>query len=110
MRSSIMRSSAKILIAFAFSLAGPLVAEEPADFSVKLDVVKQELHPDFCWFHPRVAAVPGAGKDGLPLVVLTIQKHLVADDHYSGLHYMTTADLGKTWTGPKLPPRTGPVS
>lgn len=81
-----------------------LLAEDAADFSVQLDVVKQELHPDYCWFHPRVAAVPGAGKDGGPLVVLTIQKHLVADDHYSGLHYMTTADLGKNWTEPKLPP------
>lgn len=81
-----------------------LLAEDAAEFSVQLDVVKQELHPDYCWFHPRVAAVPGAGKDGGPLVVLTIQKHLVADDHYSGLHYMTTADLGKNWTGPKLPP------
>src|SRR5436189_6485062 len=73
-----------------------LLAEDAADFSVQLDVVKQELHPDYCWFHPRVAAVPGAGKEGQPLVVLTIQKHLVADDHYSGLHYMTTSDLGKT--------------
>jgi hypothetical protein len=88
----------------AFSPRGSLFAEEAADFSVQLDVVKQELHPDYCWFHPRVAAVPGAGKDGQPLVVLTIQKHLVADDHYSGLQYMTTSDLGKTWTGPKLSP------
>jgi len=80
-----------------------LTAQESDHFSIQLDVVKQELHPDYCWFHPRVAAVPGAGKDGGPLVVLTIQKHLVADDHYSGLHYMTSKDLGKTWTGPKLP-------
>ncbi|MFN0020920.1 MAG: exo-alpha-sialidase [Pirellulaceae bacterium] len=89
--------------ACAFAPQGSLLAEDAADFSVQLDVVKQELHPDYCWFHPRVAAVPGAGKNGGPLVVLTIQKHLVADDHYSGLHYMTTSDLGKAWTGPKLP-------
>ena len=31
---------------------------------VKLDVAKQELHPAFCWFHPRPAAVPGAGRNG----------------------------------------------
>jgi len=92
------------ICAVVFALAGPLAAEDTAGFSVKLDVVKQELNPDFCWFHPRVAAVPGGGKDGSPLVVLTLQKHLAADDHYSGLYYMTTTDLGKTWTGPKLPP------
>lgn len=79
-------------------------AEEPRlDFSVKLDVVKQELNPAFCWFHPRSAAIPGAGLDGKPLVVLTIQKHLTADDHYSGLYYMKTADMGQTWTEPALP-------
>lgn len=80
-----------------------LTAQESGNFSIQLDIVKQELHPDYCWFHPRVAAVPGAGKDGGPLVVLTLQKHLAADDHYSGLHYMTSKDLGKTWTGPQLP-------
>lgn len=106
-----MKSSLSLGLALAVTFCGlagvsgvSLLAEDAADFSVQLDVVKQELHPDYCWFHPRVAAVPGAGKDGGPLVVLTIQKHLVADDHYSGLHYMTTADLGKNWTGPKLPP------
>jgi hypothetical protein len=86
------------------ALSGPADGEEaePLQFDVTLDVVKQELEPGFCWFHPRVAAVPGSGRDGQPLVVLTLQKHLAADDHYSGLYYMTTADLGKTWTGPTL--------
>lgn len=105
MKSSGLLGLALVLIGCGLAglFEGSLIAEDAADFSVQLDVVKQELNPDYCWFHPRVAAVPGGGKDGKPLVVLTIQKHLVADDHYSGLHYMTTADLGKTWTGPKLP-------
>ena len=38
----------------------------------KAQPVLQELHPDFCWFHPRVAAMPGHGKDGLPAVMMTI--------------------------------------
>ena len=105
MKSSGLLGLALVLIGCGLAglFEGSLIAEDAADFSVQLDVVKQELNPDYCWFHPRVAAVPGGGKDGKPLVVLTIQKHLVADDHSSGLHYMTTADLGKTWTGPKLP-------
>lgn len=75
----------------------------PVDFHVKLDVVKQELSPGFCWFHPRVAAIPGMGKEGNPRVVMTIQKHLIASDHYSGLNYMTSDDLGTTWSDIKLP-------
>ena len=73
------------------------------DFTVQLDVVKQQLDPTFCWFHPRVASIPGKGKDGKPLVLLTILKHLAASDHYSGLYVMKTADLGATWTDPMLP-------
>jgi len=67
---------------------------------VKLNVAKQELHPDYCWFHPRVAAVPGAGRDGAPAVIMTVQKHLKVSDYYSGFWTMRTDDLGKTWTGP----------
>lgn len=81
-----------------------LRADEPAvDFQVQLDVALQELTSDYCWFHPRVASVPDLGKDGNPLVVLTLQKHLGASDHYSALHYMTSQDLGQTWTKPVLP-------
>lgn len=67
---------------------------------VRLEVIHQELSPEFMWFHPRAAAAPGAGRNGLPAVILTLQKHLVADDHYSGLYYMRTDDLGQTWKGP----------
>jgi hypothetical protein len=69
-------------------------------FEANAEVVLKELNPEFCWFHPRVAAVPGAGKGGLPAVVMTIQKHLIASDHYSGLYALYSDDLGKTWTGP----------
>jgi hypothetical protein len=78
-------------------------AEPSVDFRIELDVALQELRPDYCWFHPRAAAVPKMGKNGNPLVVLTLQKHLGTSDHYSGLHYMTTGDLGQTWTKPVLP-------
>lgn len=66
--------------------AQPADGTEPADvprtvaFDVRADVAHRELHPDFCWFHPRVAALPGWGKDGQPAVVMTIQKHLAVRD------------------------------
>ncbi len=73
---------------------------EPRIAAIRLDVVKQETSPEFCWFHPRVAAIPGAGRNGRPSVILTLQKHLRASDHYSGLYTMRSDDLGATWTGP----------
>ena len=75
-------------------------AAEPVAFQLKPTVALQELNPAFCWFHPRAAAIPRLGKDGQPAVIMTIQKHLIADDYYSGLWVMRTDDLGKTWTGP----------
>ncbi len=55
------------------------------------------------WFHPRAAAIPGADEATSPTVVLTLQKHLQISDHYSGLYFMLTRDLGRTWTPPTLP-------
>jgi len=69
-------------------------------FKVQTDVVLKELNKEFCWFHPRATAIPGLGQEGGPAVILTIQKHLIADDFYSGLSFMRTDDLGKTWTTP----------
>ncbi|MEX2171196.1 MAG: sialidase family protein [Pirellulales bacterium] len=69
-------------------------------FESRADVAHQELSPDFCWFHPRVAPLPGFGRDGQPAVIMTIQKHLGVSDHYSGLYYLRSDDLGRTWTEP----------
>jgi len=69
-------------------------------FEVEAEVAHQELRSDFCWFHPRAAAIPDIGRDGMPSVIMTIQKHLVVSDYYSGLYYMRTDDLGETWSDP----------
>lgn len=70
-------------------------------FEVKLDTIHRELRPDYCWFHPRVAVIPGTDP---PTVICTLQKHLKVSDHYSGLYYMRSNDGGKSWTSPILPP------
>lgn len=79
-----------------------LVLARPVElpFRAQADTVFSELNATSCWFHPRVAAMPTFGKDGEPAVVMTIQKHLGVSDHYSGMYYLRTNDLGKTWTGP----------
>lgn len=76
----------------------------PLPYEAKAEVALQELSPEFCWFHPRVAAIPGAGKEGQPAVMMTLLKHLAADDHYSGVYISRTDDLGKTWTKPVAVP------
>ena len=86
-----IRASQSLLV-----LASPKVLP----FRVQADTVFSELSPNFCWFHPRVAAIPAHGSDGQPAVVMTIQKHLGVSDHYSGMYFLRTNDLGKTWTGP----------
>lgn len=89
------------LILSTAGFSGGSAAEPPLlPFTVKAEVALQELSPDFCWFHPRPAAIPGAGKDGQPAVIITLLKHLAADDHYSGLYYIRSDDLGQTWTRP----------
>ena len=46
-------------------------------FRMQTDTAYQELNKKFCWFHP-----------------------LKVSDYYSGLYYMRTDDLGKTWSAP----------
>lgn len=90
--------------AFLVSLVGASVAAEPLAFTVKLGTVLEHDDGKFLWFHPRVAAIPKAGQDGKPAVVMTLQKHLHTSDHYSGLYFMRSDDLGTTWTKPEMPP------
>lgn len=102
-RSTMAALSCLIGLAGLFEAA----AAEPAtsEFAVERTTLLRELSPDFCWFHPRAAVIPGAGRDAGPLAVVTLQKHLRASDHYSGLYYMRSDDGGRTWTPPKLPPQ-----
>lgn len=81
-----------------------LVAQEGVTFQSRLQVIHQELNADFCWFHPRVAAVPDSRAVQGRILICTLQKHLRVSDHYSGLYFMRSDDLGQTWSAPVLPP------
>ena len=96
-----MHSLLKIFLCLIllFSLLPESNAQQ-VNFEVQPTVALQELNPKFCWFHPRATAIPGLGKEGQPAVIMTIQKHLIADDYYSGLWMMRSDDLGKSWNGP----------
>ena len=75
----------------------------PLEFTVKLETVMKHDDDKFHWFHPRAAAFPVAGQ-AEPAVVMTIQKHLIISDYYSGLHFMFRPSPTAAWTGPTLPP------
>ncbi len=114
--SNIQRSSRQSLIiammvmgTIFFSQCNSALADETAKpallaFEVQAEAAVSELNPEFCWFHPRAAAIPGFGRQGQPSVIMTLLQHLAADDHYSGLYFMRTDDLGQTWTAPTAIP------
>ena len=85
-----------------FTASLTMLQAQTLPYEVKLDVIHQELSSDFCWFHPRIAAIPLAGSE-TPIVICTLQKHLGVSDHYSGLYFMRSDDGGTTWTPPTLP-------
>ena len=52
--------------------------------------------------HPRAGIVPGAGKNGMPRVVMTMNTlDLSGSDVFKSMYGMQTDDLGKSWTEPK---------
>lgn len=67
---------------------------------ISVESAYKELNDKFFWFHPYLGAIPGAGSDGNPQIIALMQKHLVADDHYSETYLLETNDLGKNWTVP----------
>jgi hypothetical protein len=92
-------------MSWAATAADPEVEQPPRptprlDFEIKLETVFKHDDGKWLWFHPRVAAVPQHGQDQVPLVVMTLQKHLQVSDYYSGLSLTRTTDLGLTWTAP----------
>lgn len=82
--------------------------DTPLDYRVQLSATASGFDGQTCWVHARAGAIPrGApGNPGTsPLVVMTMQKLLLTgSDVFYPLHNLWTADLGATWTEPKLQP------
>ena len=57
------------------------------------------------WFHPRACMVPTP--DG-PLALMTLQT-ISGSDYFGPVHWMTSRDLGRTWTDPQPLPALGRV-
>jgi len=73
-----------------------------APYRVTRDVPTRLFDGRRCWCHPRAGAVPGAGKDGLPRVVMTMNTlDLSGSDVFKASYGLRTDDLGETWTEPR---------
>lgn len=88
---------------------GPKSKQTTRPIIARIDVeaAHKQLDDTFFWFHPYAGVVPGAGTEGNPLVIALMQKHLVADDHYSETYSLITRDLGRTWSQPAEVARLG---
>jgi hypothetical protein len=74
----------------------------PVPFDLSRDVPTKRFDGERCWCHPRAGIVAGAGRDGLPRVVMTMNTlHLEGSDVFKGMYDLRTDDLGKTWTEPR---------
>ncbi len=57
------------------------------------------------WFHPRACLVPDAAGS---TVFMTLQT-ITGSDYFGPVHWMTSSDLGKTWTEPQPVPPLGRI-
>jgi hypothetical protein len=72
------------------------------DYRLALDVPTRLFDGERCWSHPRAGIVPGAGRAGLPRVVMTMNTmHLEGSDLFKGMYDLHTDDLSGTWTEPR---------
>ena len=87
----------------------PLSAEQVAtaddrgpDYRIARDVPTRMYDGKKCWCHPRAGIVVGAGEDGGPRVVMTMNTLDVAgSDVFRAVHGLHTDDSGKSWTKPR---------
>jgi hypothetical protein len=81
-----------------WSRAAAVGAATPG-YDLSRHVATKYFDGDHCWCHPRAGIVPGAGQNGLPRVVMTMNTmDLSGSDVFKALHSLKTDDLGKSWT------------
>ena len=103
-RRAFLRTSAATAACTALATS----AAEPASLIAGIEKVTLRRGRDGSgptWFHPRACVVPGA--DG-KTVFMTLQT-IAGSDYFGPVHWMTSRDLGKTWTEPQPVPPLGRV-
>ncbi|MEX2112556.1 MAG: exo-alpha-sialidase [Pirellulales bacterium] len=80
---------------------GRAVADEDNALAYRLsrDVPTKFFDGKRCWCHPRAGIVAGAGRDGRPRVVMTMNSlDLAGSDVFRGVFGLMTDDMGQTWS------------
>ncbi len=78
----------------ALAAAVDRVSSGPVDFKIRLEEVLSHDDGKFLWYHPRATLYPDPENPRGAVQLLTLQKHLMASDHYDGLSTMSrTGDL-----------------
>lgn len=70
----------------------------PVSFKVRLEEVLSHDDRKFLWYHPRATVYPDPNNAQGAVQLLTLQKHLMASDHYDGLATMSRTD--SNWSPP----------
>ena len=107
-RRAFLRNSAAALVASALGTSAGRAAGGGASLIAsieKVTVLRGRDGSGPTWFHPRACMVPG-GKG--PMAFMTIQT-IAGSDFFGPVHWMTSEDLGATWTAPQPVPALGRV-
>jgi hypothetical protein len=83
--------------------------QDKVKYDLSLNSPTRFFNRENCFVHCRAGIVPGAGKNGLPRVVMTMNTlDLSGNDIFKAFYGIYTDDLGKTWTTPKELVRLAP--
>lgn len=92
----------------ALAVAAPLRAAAPEPLVASIEKITLRRGRDGSgptWFHPRACVVPAPGG---PLALMTLQT-IAGSDYFGPVHWMSSRDLGRTWTDPQPVPALGRV-
>ncbi len=90
------------------ALAAQQEEKSAAPFTLRRLVPTRHYDGRWCWVHPRAGIVPGAGRDGAPRVVMTMNTlDVKGSDVFRAMYDMRSDDLGRTWQGPRKQPALG---
>lgn len=107
-----MRTVLRWMVVVPLALAPSAQAEGfvPIPFEVKLETVQRYWDGRYDWAQVWAGAIPEAGRQGVPAVIITTQQEdNASDDYYHGVHTLRSDDLGKTWTAPRPHPELAPI-
>lgn len=95
----------QFLLAGGIALASPLLARSSEKTGKGLiQSIRQETRwnnldgKSTTWFHPRACMLPG--RDHSPTALMTMQS-ITGSDYFGPVHWVTSDDLGETWTEPQ---------